>query len=289
MIKFLVVSPQPTYVDFIGGVTVAHTLANALTEEHQEVYLYANSTNPKYNVKCIPHNSYFDFDENNTIVILIAGAGEHTYLPNIPDYIKNAKHIVRWLVNDQVKLYPEHNKFYKYHEYWHTLDNQNIDGYLSVIEIDRNIFYNRNEKRNGTCFLIKGNLDEETERFINKSNDFCIDQYLYNVPNFQRMQFLSDVFNSHELFISYTPHTFNSILAALCGCVSVVIPKSGFDKNKWMSEIYFTKYGVAVGVDDIPRAQETMHLVPNLVDKYCTEIQPNLVKKFIKDCYEWIK
>ena len=286
--KFLIVSPQPTYVDYIGGITVAHTLANAISKEGQDVYLYADSTNPKYNLTCIPHNSVFDFDENNTIVILIAGAGEHTYLPNIPEYIVNAKNVVRWLVNDQVKLYPEKNKFYKFHKYWHTIEQQRIDGYLSVIEVDRNIFLNKHQPRKGTCFLIKGNLDEETDRFINTQNDFCIDQYLYNIPNFHRMQFLSDVFNSHELFISYTPHTFASILAALCGCISVVLPKSNFDKNKWMSEIYFTKYGVAVGMDDISRAKETLHLVPNLIDTYCSEIQPNQVKKFIKDCYEWI-
>ena len=103
MLKFIVVSPQPNYIEHIGGVTVNHTLAHKLQLAGEEVYLYADSTNPKYNIKCIPHGSIFDLDQDNTIVILVAGNGEQTFLPNIPAFLTEAKYVVRWQVNHQTR------------------------------------------------------------------------------------------------------------------------------------------------------------------------------------------
>ena len=287
-LNFLIVSPQPVYVDYIGGVTVAHTLANVISSLGENVYLYANSTHPNYNINCIPWGTAINFDNENTVVILIAGAGEHTYLPNIPDYILNAKNIVRWLVNHQVKEYPKENKFYKFHKYWNTVVSQKIDGYLSVIEVDENIFYNKNQSRKGTCYLIKGNLEEEPERAVHTVNDFCIDEHLYRVPSQERMKYLSEIFNTYERFISYTPLTFTSVLAALCGCTSIIIPKSNFNKQKWLDEIWCSKYGIAIGMEDIPRALETLSLVPSMIENYRKNTQPSQVQKFIQDCYTWM-
>lgn len=287
-INFIVVSPHPTYVDYIGGVTVAHTLANALYKTKENVYLYADTTHPDYEVPCLPWGSKIDFDEDNTVVILIAGAGDHTYLPHIPDYLKNSKNIVRWQVNHQLELYPSSNKFYKFHKYWDILPSQLIDGYLSVIEVNKTIFQNKNESRSGTCYLIKGNLDTESDRAVHSESDFCIDTYLHSPDNLNRLQYLSDVFNKHEVFISYTHLTFANVLAAMCGCISVVIPKSGFDKEKWLNDIWCAKYGIAVGLDDIPHAIETMKLVPPMIDDYLNETQPAQIVEFVQDCYNWL-
>ena len=285
-INFVVISPQPVYIDYIGGVTVAHTLANELNKHGQNVYLYADSTHSNYNIQCIPWGTKVDFDNDNTIVILIAGDGDHTFLHNIPDFFKNAKHIVRWQVNHQLETYPSDNKFYKFHKYWDNTPNQQIDGYLSVIEVDRELFRNKNKNRSGTCYLMKGHLDTEQDRAIHTERDLCIDNYLYSTPN--RLQYLSDVFNEHEVFISYTHLTFASVLAALCGCVSVIIPKSDFDKEKFMNEIWCDKYGIAIGLDDIPRAKETLPLVPQMLDDYINITQMTQVKQFITDCYDWL-
>ena len=295
-INFVIFSPFPEYVTHIGGATVPHTLANQLSLLGENVYIYSNTTNPKYNVTCIPWGTEINFDPENTIVIIIAGGGEHTFEHNIPECLKNAPNIVRWLVNDQNKYYPKEEKFYTYHKYWNVLEKQKIDGELSVIEVDYDLFQNRGLKRNGTCYLMKGNLDpiSEPERVIHKPEDICIDSILYNVPNFEKMKFYSDLFNQMECFISYTPFTFTSVLAAMCGCKSIVIPKSEydgrkFDKDKWLNEIWCAKYGIAVGLDDLPRAISTMNQVlPNI--KYYEEVtQTNQAKNFIEDCYEWLK
>jgi len=293
-INFVVFSPFPEYVSYIGGAIVPHILANQLSLLGENVYIYSNSTNSDYNINCIPWGTEIEFDKENTIVIMIAGDGEHTFEQNIPECLKNAPNVVRWLINHQLKLYPKEDKFYTYHKYWRTLEDQKIDGELSVIESNHNLFYDKGLERKGTCYLIKGNLDTELERIIHKDGDICIDQILYNIPNTDKMQFYSDLFNKMEYFISYTPFTHTSVLAAMCGCKSIVVPKSEYDgvkfeKNKWLNEIWCAKYGIAVGLDDLPRAEATMDQVLPNIKHYEEVTQPTQVKDFVKDCYSWLK
>lgn len=51
-----------------------------------------------------------------------------------------------------------------------------------------------------------------------------------------------------------------SRLAALCGCVSVVIPDSDLLKEEWQP-VEELRYGIAYGLEDIDYAIETQKLV----------------------------
>lgn len=287
-LNFIVVSPQPIYIEYIGGVTVAHTLANEIHKAGENVYIYADSTKEGYNTTCIPWGTDIQFDPDNTVVVLIAGAGEHTFLHNIPDSLTKAPNIVRWLVNHQVKPYPESNKMYKYHNFWDTLQGQQVDGMLSIVEIDQELFKPSTRARKGTCYYIKGNLDEEPERAIHKPGDHCIDTVLYSLPENKIMKYLSEIFSTSELFIVYSHLTTTAVLAALCGCPTLIIPKSGVDKERWLTDIWCTKYGLALGADDIPRALETLPLIPDLIKEHLTVTQPQQVQTLIADCYQWM-
>jgi len=293
-INFVVFSPFENYVEHIGGATVPHTLAHLMSLAGENVYLYANTTHPEYtNVTCIPYDTDLSFDANNTVVIFIAGGGEHTWEHKVPDCLKNAPNIVRWLVLDQNKLYSPDDKFYVFHKYWDVLEGQRVDGHLSVIQHDHNILRDRGLKREGICYLIKGNLDTEADRIVHSANDFCIDSVLYQVQG-NKVEFLADLFNKKELFISYTPFSHASVLAAMCGCKSVVIPKKQyggipFDKEKWYSDIWCTKYGIACGLEDLPqKITEMDKVIPNVLH-YEQVTQRNQVQDFIEDCYEWLQ
>lgn len=288
-INFIVVSPFPDYVSYIGGATVPHTLANELTKLGENVYLYANDTNPKYNVTCIPWGTNLDYDPANTIVIVLGGAGDHINREQLPDNLKNAPNIVRWVVQHQERSYDPGDKVYVFHKYWDMFEAQRIDGEMSVIEVDLELFKDRGEKREGTCYFIKGHLDEEVERAIHTEKDYCIDSVFYNIHNDRKMEFLADLFNKKEYFITYTPMTFTSVLAAMCGCKSIVIPKSKYNKEKWMNGIWCSKYGIAYGMDDLPRAVATMdQVIPN-IKHYLEVTQPTQLKQFIQDCYNWLE
>ena len=139
-INFIVVSPFPDYVSYIGGATVPHTLANELTKLGENVYLYADNTNPKYNVTCIPWGTNLDYDPANTVVIVLGGAGDHINREQLPNNLKNAPNIVRWVVQHQERSYDPSDKVYVFHKYWDVFETQRVDGEMSVIEVDLELF-----------------------------------------------------------------------------------------------------------------------------------------------------
>lgn len=287
-LNFIVHSPFPDYVSHIGGVAVAHTLGNQLQLMGETVYMYANNTDPRYNLTCIPHGTEIDFDERNTILIIVAGAGEHLFENTIPKSLLKAN-IVRWLVHDQQRLYEHSEKLYLHNPCWKILEGQRVDGHLCIFEIEDDIFKDNGLARSGGCYLIKGHLDTEPERAIHSPDDFCIDNVLYSIPNLERRKFLADLFNSKEYFITYTQITFTSVLAAMCGCKSIIVPKSSeFNKEKWLNSSWSTKYGIAYGLDDLPRAIDTMPEVMPNIQNFKHKTMPQQLDKFINNCYEWL-
>ena len=287
-LNFIVHSPFPDYVSHIGGVAVAHALGQQLHLSGETVYMYANNTDPRYNLPCIPHGTEIEFDLENTILIIIAGAGEHLFEHTIPESLLKAN-IVRWLVHDQQRLYDSSEKLYLHNPCWKLQDGQQVDGQLCVFEIEDDIFKDNGLPRSGGCYLVKGHLDTEPERAIHLPADFCIDNVLYSIPNLERRKFLSDLFNSKEYFITYSQITFTSVLAAMCGCKSIIIPKSSeFNKEKWLNSSWSSKYGIAYGLDDLPRAIQTLpEVIPN-VQNFKYKTMPQQLDTFINNCYEWL-
>jgi hypothetical protein len=287
-INFIIHSPFPDYASHIGGIAVAHTLANELQLLGENVYLYANTTDPRYNVPCIPWGTHIELDPRNTVVIIVAGAGEHLFEHHIPENLLQAN-VIRWLVHQQQKLYNEHEKLYMHNPYWNVIEGQRVDGNLCVYEIEDEIFKNKGMERSGTCYLIKGNLDTEPERAIHLDDDYCIDDILYSIPNLEKRNFLANLFNTKEYFITYTPMTFTSTLAAMCGCKTIIIPKKDdLDRESWLSGSWCNEYGIAYGLDDLDRAINTMDKVMPNVNKFKNELMPAQLNKFIDDCYKWL-
>jgi hypothetical protein len=283
-INFIIFSPTPGYVDYIGGVIVCHTLANNLTQLGENVYLYADSTKPEYNINLIPWGSEISFDKENTIIIYPSGDGEHTFESYIPSCIKNIPNIVRWLVNNQTTNYPTDNKLYKYAKFFKEFNGQRVSGDLTTLEVDLNLFKNNNLSREGTCFYTKG--INPTPPYHN-INDLSLDN-IYNIPSIQRMEYISKVFNTKEKFICYSNRTFIAILAALCGCTTIVIPTPGVNKKEWSEGFPILKYGIAYGVEDIQWALESKKLVKSEIIK----LKQNSIieaQSFINDCYQWLK
>jgi hypothetical protein len=72
---------------------------------------------------------------------------------------------------------------------------------------------------------------------------------------------LSELFNKTERFYCYDNYTFLYTQAAMCGCLSIVVPDGVKTKEEWLEGSPFNRYGVAYGEDDIPRAIETLPLL----------------------------
>lgn len=282
-INYVIFSQFPQYIDYIGGSVVSHVLANELNKLGHSTFIYSNSTIG--DTSLIPWGVDIDYDNENTIFILPAGAGEHTFTHLIPPFINKSSNIVRHLINNQVNLYPKENKLYQLSKYFNPLLNQKVDGYLPILNIDFNIFYNYNIPRKGRCYLIKGNEYIENQPIYHNSQDTNLDMY-WNYKG-DRMKYLADMFNRHEIFFTYNTQTFISVLAAMCGCISIIIPHPNTSKEKLLS-FPQNKYGIAYGFEDINKSIDTLHLVkPNLEN--CLIENKNHLKSFTDDCEIWLK
>ena len=153
-INFITFSPTPTYINYIGGVMICHSLAHTLSLLGENSYIYANTTKPTYTTQTIPWGTEIEFDKENTILILPSGAGEHTYENHIPESFKKIPNKIRWLMNDQVKNYPPEDKKYQHNKYFKTLGTDHIS-LLSSFDVDFNVFYDKKLKRSGGCFYTK--------------------------------------------------------------------------------------------------------------------------------------
>ena len=67
----------------------------------------------------------------------------------------------------------------------------------------------------------------------------------------------------------------------MCGCISIVIPEEGLDKDIWRSKNPALRYGVAYGEEDISYALETQSKVRPYLKSLENEMIPQL-KEFIK-------
>lgn len=283
-INFVIFSQFPEYVDYIGSSNVSHTLAKELSIMGENTYIYSNSTISK-DVQCIPWEREINYDNENTIFIVPAGAGDHTFKQNIPNFILKAENIVRHLVNYQVRSYPKENKLYRLSPYFDTLENQQVDGYLPILTIDFELFKNRNLPRAGRCYLIKGYEYIENQPHFHTNLDTNLDNYFrYGKDKFR---YLAEMFNKHEVFFCYNTQTFICNLAALCGCKVVIIPHPKTSREKVM-KFPQNKYGIAYGFDDIQHSIDTLPLVKDHL-KSCLLDNKKHLKSFVNDSYQWLK
>jgi len=292
-INFVIFSQFPEYMDYIGSSAVSHVLARNIALQGENTYIYANKTIDN-NVSCIPWNSSIEYDNENTLFIVPAGAGEHTFEKDIPNFIHKADNIVRHQINHQVVNYPDSNKLYSMASYFNILPNQNIDGYLTVFDVDFNLFKNHNLPRSGRCYLIKGNEYIDGRPILHTPNDTNIDNYWMYGPD--KMKYLAEVFNRHEIFFTYNTQTFISVLAALCGCISVVIPHPTgggahppelATKENFLRTPHFQS-GIAYGFDDIQQSIDTLPNVKNNLEN-CLDNNTKQLQQFIDNCYIWLK
>lgn len=283
-INFIIFSPTPDYIDYIGGVMVNHSLANYISNLGENCYIYANSTKEEYITNLIPWGTKVEYDLENTILVILAGDGEITFEHNIPEDLNSIPNKVRWLVNDQLKYYPKDDKFYTYCSYFSVLENQKIDGKFTSLDVEHHIFYNKNLPRNRGCFYTKGQVIKNPHH---KSDDLCLDN-IYSLPTHQRNLYLAEVFNTREYFICYSHRSFTAALAALCGCTVIIIPYDNTTKEYWVENFPAFKYGIAYGINDIQWALDTKHLVKENIENIQSQGIED-IKSFIDDCYIWLQ
>lgn len=105
--------------------------------------------------------------------------------------------------------------------------------------------------RKGACYLVR--KGEDKPRIRQTADAICVDGLSHEQ--------VADIFNRCEVFYSYDEASFYSQYAAICGCLSVVVPGLYPSREEWVAHHPLARYGVAYGLDDLEHARSTRHLV----------------------------
>lgn len=285
-LKFVIVSPRQKW----GGAIVLHCLCKYLVEEDFDAKIfYTNAITPfngRYGIKSwlkwVVHSAYdilrilivrFIGEEKASNFIIFSGytnlpikGCKRKYLPFVdkntiviyPEIIYGnflrARNVVRWFLyyncfeNDTL-AYGKNDLFICYRKIFNDEKLNPTCRTLHIAYYDVNLYKQTNfEQRNGKCYVIrKGkNRDDLPLEF----NGIIID----NLSEKEKVK----IFNECEYCISYDTQTAYSSIAALCGCISVVIPEPGKNRTDYRTE-EDNSLGVAFGFskEELEYAKET--------------------------------
>ena len=236
-----------------------------------------------------------DFDLNNTLVI---------YGETIEGNPLNAPNVMRWILaplgivtnNDIYKTWGPNDLVYYFNVDKTFSINESMIGkkykLLTSIYINPLIKNYNDPVRKGYCHTFRKSNFHKTLRYAHPPNSF-------EIKREHKLKDCINVFNKREIFISYDPLTFISVIAALCGCISIVKKVDGMTKNEWLKNTAFgdyikdtgvkTIYGIAYGGDDLPNAIKTLHLVKQQVKDITNFMINKYVKSFINDIENYDK
>jgi hypothetical protein len=237
-----------------GGNQVLHDLGKILSE-HYTTYVFGTTTVFDSKAICV------NIDKAKEIAI------QDNVITIYPEVISgnpfNAKNVVRYVLyypgwhagdkeySDDELIITYNNEYVKDTKY----DNAFV---LTLLNPKLNIMKNHDKKRNKIGLLVRKCKDFDYK--INLLNQY---KHLIKLPVISiddeinkctDLRNLSKIYNTISLFISFDPHTYHSTMAALCGCISVVIPSKEISSEEFYN---VTKYGVAYGFENIDFAKLT--------------------------------
>jgi hypothetical protein len=227
--------------------------------------------------RCSPFNNpeiIFPRLKNNTIVV---------YPEIVNGNPLKASNVVRWLLykpgaHTGKVNYGKNDLFFSFQEIFNDdclNPNKNM---LQLIYLKRTIYKQQNYGlRYGNCYIIRKGKNR---------NDLPA---VFDGPVIDNLsdREIAKIFNQCKYCISYDQYTLYSNYAAMCGCISVVMPMLGVEKEQWQpnSEL---RHGIAYGLDlkEVQLAQKTRADM----DKYFQKLEAEnieQVKHFVSLCINY--
>jgi hypothetical protein len=291
-INFIIYSPA--YDEKVGGSIVLHRLCDLINKEGGQAYLYP--MRPHFNIEkpiASTLDVLFHFLKNSRKSNFKRNVAFNTPIASIwdkknsiivyPEIISGnplrEKKVVRWLLHKPgfhtglIRYDPEDLVFYfqdAFNE--HSLDLK-IGGKLQVVYPRTDIYRKTNfGERRGTCYLLRKGKGRKILHDLN--NSLLIDDLSHEQ--------IAKIFNQTERLISYDMYSLYSQYAAICGCISIVVPEEGVDKENWQP-IEELRYGISYGFDDIEWAKKTQGKVAEYLSSQESNSSQS-VRDFIAFC-----
>ena len=290
--KTILIYPHMKYVENDGGVNVQYYLASVLKPRNINVKIFNHDINSTNEIFSDFTNT---FDNENTIVIYCEGVFGNPL---------NAKYVVRWMLSELGKNVPYGwvNTWGKSELVYYFLSEPKIKNspdkinsiykFLTTIYVKPNTFIDLKLPRNGICHTFKkSRYHKNGIKNIHPDKSFFIEKFLdYN--------HMVETFNKYKYFVCYDPCSFLVIIAGLCGCIPILYKVDNVSKETYFTgkgdanSFYYTYYmdheytnypGIAYGLEDLPHAESTIHLLPDLLFKQIEYMNKKNVDSFIND------
>ncbi len=191
----------------------------------------------------------------------------------------NAKNVVRWFLHKpgfhtgnidygQDELY-----FFFQPKFNDPMINKNLNNLLQLVYFREDVYKNKRLKhRVGSCYMMRKGKGRKIVHDLAES--VCIDGMTHEE--------IASIFNKVKYFISYDLYTMYNRFAALCGCITIVIPEENISEDEWQP-VEELRYGIAYGFENIEYARKTQSLVRPYLKKQQMRMNKN-VQEFILKC-----
>lgn len=282
-LKYLVFAPS--FDEDIGGIVFQHELVNALNQLGQDAWLLPQG--PVYKqgrilrLKRWLHPEPFLLDPKlNTPVASPADIDDRTVVIYPEITLGNplgAKNVVRWLLYKPGLRHPyeftEGEMFFRVFE---KADIPELTGgapELFLWKVNDTYKNEHRSGRKGACYIVRKGSYKPRIPETEAAGVIQIDSLGHKEIN--------DLFNRCEVFYSYDEATMYSQYAAICGCLSIVIPgeHSSREDLARVHDVYH--YGIAYGLDDTAHARATQDRVLDVM-KRKEQAGLDTVRQFIK-------
>jgi hypothetical protein len=264
-----------TFLYNSGGIVAMHKLCHDLNALGETSYITSPITHKALNAPYVQNRK---FSKQDVVVIY----PEITYGNPL-----QCKNVARWALNtpgrcagvSEATFYDglkETDLIFKYSDYFALKDSTKCEGLLTTTFVDSDYFFclNNNAERTGSAFFVKKGGVSKT---IHPKDSVNLSSCEHNWDH------MGKALRSVKYFYCYDNACFWVVIAAICGCIPIVVPDSNMTADEWYSKFPHKKCGVAYGEDQLQHAIDTQPLVQqNLLEFYNKQL--DTVKNFVNIC-----
>jgi predicted O-linked N-acetylglucosamine transferase (SPINDLY family)/predicted SAM-dependent methyltransferase len=261
LLNFVISAPGFTYAS--GGVIVLYDLARIIHERGISCKIFDTSGSKLANNIFDLYVKPEDFNEYTVAIYSEVVVGNPL----------NTNYVIRWIlcdlgINCPHDIYKTWGKDDLVYHYGSLDPTKSIDHYNILFPLTLSPeLKNQDKKREGYCHVIR-----KAHKFHNRLTYVHPDDSLLLDDRLTRSE-LVEILNTKKYLISYDPYCYISCIAALCGCIAIVMPVEGKSEKEWIKSMsvypILEQYkvmkldGIAYGLEELEHAVTTLDQAQN--------------------------